>query len=103
VAKQDGNLVDGHPGQQHLDSEGVAKHMRVAALRFAVGFANVGNREETAVGPLPVGDEGLGIAIARPEEIARVGLAAIWHSAQQLGHMGRQRDVDGNAGLGLVE
>jgi deoxyinosine 3'endonuclease (endonuclease V) len=66
VAKQDRNLVNGHSGKQHLDGEGVTKHMAMGALRGAIGIAQIGDLEETAVAALPVGDKGLGVSVAAP-------------------------------------
>ena len=77
VAEEDGDLVDGDAGEQHLDREGIAEHMAVGALGCSVRLAQIGDREEAAVAALPVGYEGLGVSVARPEEIAWIRLQAI--------------------------
>ena len=64
VAEQDGDLIDGDSGQQHFDGEGVAEHVAVGALGSAVRLVQVGYSKETPVGSLPVGDVGLGQAVA---------------------------------------
>ena len=94
MAEEYGDLVDGNSGEQHLDGEGVAEHVAVGALGCAVRLAQIGEREEAAVAALPVGDEGFGVSVARPEKIARIRLQAIWHLPQQFGDFRRQRQRD---------
>ena len=93
VAEEDGDLVDGDAGEQHLNREGIAEHMAMGALGCAVRLAQIGDREETAVAALPVGDEGSGVSIPAPEKIAWIRLQAIWHLPQQLGDFRRQRHI----------
>ena len=103
VAEEDGDLIDGDSGQQHFDGEGVAEHVAVGALGRAVRLVQVGYSKKTPVGALPIGDEGLGQAVARPEEVIRVRFQARRNRAELIGDMRRQGDEDRNAGLRLIE
>jgi len=49
VAEQDRGLIDWNAGQQHLDREGVAKHVAVAAFRRSIQFAEIGKLEQPAI------------------------------------------------------
>jgi len=103
MAEKDRDLVVGNAGQQHLDGKGIAEYVAVGALGRAVGIAQVDDREQATVAALPVGDVGLGRAVAAPEEIAKIGFEAGRDRAQQIGDLGLQRHEDRNASLGLVE
>ena len=76
VAEQDRHLIDGNAGQQHLDSEGIAEHVTMAALWRVVRFAEIGDFKEPAIGTLPIGDEGFWKAVAGPEEVIRIRFEA---------------------------
>ena len=103
VAEQDGDLIDGDSGQQHFDSKGVAEHVAVCALRRAVRLVQIGYSKKSPVGPLPVGDVGLGQAIARSEEVIRVGVQSGRNRAQQFGHVGWQGHKDRRTRLCLIK
>ena len=60
VAKQERDLIDGDAGKQHLDREGVAEHVRVAALDLAVRRPDIGQLEQAAIASLPIGDRAFG-------------------------------------------
>jgi hypothetical protein len=63
-----GSGFDGDACKQHLDREGVAEHVRVAALDLAVRPPDISQLEQAAIASLPIGDRAFGIPIATPEE-----------------------------------
>lgn len=103
VPEQDRNLVNGHAGQQHLDRECIAEHMREAPLRRSIGFLQLCQREQPPVAALPVGYGRLGKSIATPEEISRIWLWPWRYRPHRLGDFWRKRHVDWRASLCLIE
>jgi len=103
VTEQDGDLIDGDSGQQHFDGEGVAEHVAMGTLGCAVRLVQVGYSKKSPVGSLPVGHVSLGQAVARPEEVIRVGVQSGRNRAQQFGHVGWQGHKDRRTRLCLIK
>src|SRR5579862_2760494 len=103
MAEQKRNLIDGHTRQEHFDREGVAEHVRVAALSFAVRSPNIRQLEDPAKAPLPVRYSALGLTVPAPEKIPRIGLRTGRKRLEGIDHDGRERHVDWRSGLGLIK
>jgi len=103
MAEQKRDLIDGNASEQHLDREGVAEHVRVAALTLAVRAPDVCQLEQAAIASLPVGDRAFGIPVAAPEEVAGIRLGARRNIVEGPDHVGREGNIDRRSCFRLVE
>ena len=89
-------LFESHTSQKGFDREGIAQHVRVAALRLAAWFFERCKPEQFPVTALPVGNDRLGKSGAGPEEIlvVRVAFLAGGNSAQRLGYIRGNRAIN---------
>ena len=103
MAQQKRDLIDGYTREEHLDCEGVAEHVRVAAFDLAVRGPDISELEKTTIASLPIGDRALGIPIAAPEEVTEIGFRTGRQILQRLDHEWREWNIHRCSGLCLVE
>src|SRR5258708_19145388 len=72
VAQQQRNLIERNAREQQFDREGVAEHVRMAALRQAVFARQIQISKKEAQRSLPSLLGGMVVPIAAPEDISRI-------------------------------